>query len=189
MIKKQNSSAKGEMSGVEEKAKAGFYDYYEATISLIKAVIWPAVILFFFLVFRGPITDTVEELPNLFSKTTLITVGSVTIEVDQRLLANANPKLRDSLSKLSAGAIRLLVKYGGGGTYTNSSYPKFAQEEPVLRELAEAGLIEFKKGITDNEHPGYDVKLGPTDLGRQAYSFVLEVVIDQFLRSMTAGDK
>jgi hypothetical protein len=178
-----------EKKGGVENSKAGFYEYYQTTVSLIKAVVWPAVVIYFFISLRGPITATVEQFPNLFYKTTHITIAGVTLEVDQRLQASAPLKLREAISKLSPEALKELVRIGESTNYTNSSYPNFSQQEVWLKELKEAGLIELEIGISDPEHPNSNVKFRTTELGRKGYAFVVEVLVDQLIRSTQTDGK
>ena len=190
MTKNQDNVKREESKDENDKEKAGLYEYYEATVTLIKAIIWPVIILYFFLTLRGPITATVEQLPNLFYKTTHITIAGVTLEIDQRLQAIAPPQLQEALSKLSANALKELVSIGEATHYTRSSYPDFAQLEPTLKELDQTGLITLETtGVADPKYPDDNIRYKATDIGRQAYAFVVQVMVDQLLRSVPADSK
>lgn len=187
---KQAADSDKEKDSGSNNKKASVFEYYEVTVSLIKAVVWPIVALYFFLVLRGPIIATVEQLPNLASKTSNITIAGVTLEIDQRLRAEAPLDLRNALAGLSPDALKLLVRTGKATHYSRTSIEPFLEEEAALKELADTGLIDLQIGeLNDPRHPDDDVRWKATALGDQAYSFVLEVVIDQLLRTApTSGN-
>lgn len=163
--------------------KAGIFEYYETSVALIKALIWPIIVLYFFSVLRGPIISTFEQLPYVFQKTTQITIAGVTLEIDQRLQVTASVELREALANLSANALRELVHTGEATQYNNTSYDSYREIEESLRELEKVGLITLEVDVIDPKYPDQNVRWKATELGVQAYRFVVNVMIEQLLRS------
>lgn len=142
------------------------------------------------LVFLRPYFATLKQIPDLFSRTTNITIAGVTISVNQRLQYLASTEVKNALSDLSSDAVRVLVRTGMATMYSKTSLASFSNNEPALKELADADLIELQIGnINDSAHRDYDVKWKVTQLGQHAYSFILEVVIDQLLGGTSSSDE
>jgi hypothetical protein len=162
----------------DTEAKSSFLAYYDLTVSLIKAVAWPLVVLFLFLWLHSPLTRTVEKLPNLISKSKKITVSGVGLEIDPSLAACA-PDVYKALSGLSPDALKLLIKTGNAHQYENSNEPGFAATRKALVELKNAGLIELQEG-KEVDKPEYgDIHYWATETGRKAYDFLNAVVINE----------
>jgi hypothetical protein len=164
----------------KEKKKDG-WDKLEIATPFAKVVTWPILILILFWSLQVPLTATVEQLPNMLSKTSQITISGVTLEIDQRLQTSASPELKTALSNLSSDALKLLVRTGTAKHRTNSSSEDFLNDKVVLEELENSKLIILRMNVSDGR--GYDVNWEATKLGLQAYEFILDVVIDQMLHA------
>ncbi|MCZ7402751.1 MAG: hypothetical protein O8C61_11070 [Candidatus Methanoperedens sp.] len=164
-----------------KEKKNGFFDYYKVTVSLIRVVIWPLIVLYFFLSLQAPLTATIEQVPNILSKTSYITISGVTLEINQRLSDEASPELKLALSELSPEALKEFVNTGQGDHMTKTSYLGFSTEKAKLEELDKKGLINLT--ISEPDKEGYDVHYKATELGLKAYDFILKVIIDQMLHA------
>jgi hypothetical protein len=179
MVEMNEDAEKGKDKNKETK-KDG-WDKLEILGSFLKVLIWPILILILFWSLQVPLTATVEQLPNMLSKTSQIAISGVTLEIDQRLQTSASPELKTALSNLSSDAIKLLVRTGTAKHRTNSSSEDFLNDKVVLEELENSKLIILRMNVSDGR--GYDVNWEATKLGLQAYEFILDVVIDQMLHA------
>ncbi len=166
---------------------ASFYMYYKTTVELLKVVLWPALVLYLFLALRAPLVSAANQLPGIFYRTSHITIAGVTIDVDPRLQSSASPQVQQAVARLSADALRVLIITGDAEHTTSSTYPDFVQYGAALKELDQAGLITLNTAYVDPQNPGLNVHWVATDLGKQAYDFVVNVALDTLLRSAPAA--
>lgn len=81
----------------------------EATVNLVKAVIWPALILYVFFALHVPIDQILSELPEKLSEAQKISVGSLSLEVQAQAKRTGGMELAVTLQNLSPKAVALLI--------------------------------------------------------------------------------
>jgi hypothetical protein len=86
-------------------------EFYRATVDLVKAMIWPAVLLFIFLYIKDPIVSSLNHLPEIIKSSQKMTVGTVSIE--RKLEEAGIPEdVRNALARLSRGTFMFFLKSG-----------------------------------------------------------------------------
>jgi len=178
-----DKSAKLDNSSESEKPKKQIdyiFDFYQASIPFLVALIWPLTIVVIISIFREPLFQTLQQLPSLVSKSSAIEIAGVSIKIDERIAGINDPELRAALSNLSPTALRLLVDVGKGGLNTMSKNLS-EQEKNALVELKDKGLIELDMNYKHPTNPELDVYYRQTELGKRAYNFVMDVLFEQFL--------
>jgi hypothetical protein len=132
-------------------------DVLKLVVDVLRILVWPALVVGAFIVFKGPILSIANELPLKFSAATKVGVGSLVLEIQQQARAAGNPQLALRIGKLSPEAIRHLMQMGeshmilvGSGKDPQGN-PTFVYPEEkrvrAARELAANGLVEFKEDI------------------------------------------
>lgn len=125
--------------------------HLEVFVSFMKVMVWPALILILFLWLRGPITKTVEVLPERISKSTKLTVWNLSIEIQQAAQNSGHPELAEIIGELSPRAIETLLriakdKHGLVATGDGQSvyFLPTSEEMDALLELERKGLLRFE---------------------------------------------
>lgn len=178
-----DKSIKADSSSESEKPKKRIdyvFDFYQASIPFLVALVWPLAIVIIISIFREPLFQTLQQLPSVVSKSTSIEIAGVSIKVDERIAGINDPELKAALSNLSPTALRLLMDVGKGGLNTMSKNLT-EQEKNALVELKDKGLIELDMSYKNSSNPDLDVYYRQTDLGKRAYNFVMDVLFGQIL--------
>ncbi|WP_303317849.1 hypothetical protein Q4Q34_18215 [Flavivirga abyssicola] len=90
---------------------------FEHIVSLIKSLIWPFIILVFFLSYKTEFNAIVNYLPEMIKKSSKVTVGGISIEVQNIAEISGNPELAKIIPSLSNEGIKTLLKIGTGGRH------------------------------------------------------------------------
>ncbi len=126
--------------------------HVEAFVSLMKVIIWPLVILFFFWMLYAPLIRMIGILPDKLLASTKVSVGSLSFEIQQSARAAGSPELAQLISGLSPLAIEQLLNTarsrqqlaGRGGEPQSYTMPS-AVEMGAVRELEKKGLLQFER--------------------------------------------
>lgn len=123
-------------------------------IDLVKAMIWPALIVYLFLELKGPLQQVLTELPEKVSEAQKISLGSFSLEVEHQAIQTGGMKLADTLRNLSPQSIAELMQIGnnvnrlvGEGHQESADHFTYFLPGPgftnILDELAKHGLVKF----------------------------------------------
>ncbi|RME56012.1 hypothetical protein D6779_11425 [Candidatus Parcubacteria bacterium] len=178
-----DKSIKTDNSSESEKSKNRIdyvFDFYQASIPFLVALIWPLVLITIVLIFREPLFRTLQQLPSVVSKSTSIEVAGISIKVNEKIAGINDPELKAALSDLSPTALRLLMDVGKGCLNTTSKHLS-EQEINALVELQDQGLIELDMNYKYSSNPDLDIHYCQTELGKRAYNFVMDVLFGQIL--------
>jgi hypothetical protein len=108
----------------------------ETVIGAIKALAWPATILFVAIAFWTPIHRLVDRFSPLVDKISSVTVGGVQFTVGKEFIEKRAPEaVRTAVAKLSPEAVRYLLENERGIKRTTRS-----ELNGIERELVAAGL-------------------------------------------------
>jgi hypothetical protein len=123
--------------------------------NLIKALIWPLVILYILLRYHSPVSVTIELIPNLIKHATKVSAGGVTFEIEQKAQESGNENLAAALKGLSPQARKLLLQVGE--SYWHEWYKSTlgnyrADHLPELDELVNRKLVSFQP----EDHDSFD---------------------------------
>ena len=72
MSDKTPENAKGKENSSKPENNAGVFEYYEVSVQLIKAIIWPLIVIYLFVSLQEPLKATVAQLPSVFTRTRTI---------------------------------------------------------------------------------------------------------------------
>jgi len=87
---------------------------FENINDLIKAIIWPLVILLFFIFYGTEIGKIIKLVPEKIESSSKISVGSLTLKIEKTAQSTGNGELAVIIKKLSEKGIRKLLTLGSG---------------------------------------------------------------------------
>lgn len=136
-------------------------EIFKIIVELIKAIIWPSVVVGLILMFRKPLSLIINQLPAKFSRATKVSVGGLSVEIQAKALEAGNPLLAEKIGTLSAEALEQLLKIdksalsmgfvSKGQKQDGSEYyslPGSIKLNAFL-ELETKGFLEFKEPLAD----------------------------------------
>jgi hypothetical protein len=136
-----------------------FLEISTTFVELIRAVIWPLLIVILFFTFQNPIEEIMKELPKKLSDANKFSIGSLSFEIQQQAQSSGNIELAMRLGNLSAGAIAHLIKMGnshhilvGESLIEDGIQTYFLPDNNRLElifELNDNDLIEFGEDLDD----------------------------------------
>lgn len=151
--------------------------YVQSVTNLIKAVAWPLVVIVIFVSLKEPVSNILDQVPSLISRSSKITISGVTLEFKERLRAESPPELRKALGELSPEAIRLLID-AGNETHFEKKSNESDEFISALYQLRAKGLFEVAEGKLNYEYcKTCDIRYEATPLGKDAYKIVKDVLI------------
>lgn len=134
------------------------------TIDLLTKIVglitWPLLIIVMLLIFYSPIKRIANTLPEKFERSNEISVGSLSLKIQQQAKAEGNEELAAIIKGLSKGAIRELIDVGYkfiriiAIDNTRSSEMRrysLAPSFSTWKELATNGLLESDLDLKDFE--------------------------------------
>ncbi|HEV7411905.1 MAG TPA: hypothetical protein VGO01_25745 [Bradyrhizobium sp.] len=145
-------------------------------VELVKAAMWPFVVLIILILFYAPLNRTLQSLADRSDDIQTIKLGSLELNIRSRDLPTPSPDVAKTLVVMDGPLITELLSYrdSRGG-------PCFAVDEtvdsrlPNFLKLAKLGLITLKKGVGNNICPN-PYELSVTPLGQQTADFVLSII-------------
>ena len=129
-------------------------------LEFAKALVWPVFITVMIIVYRKPVRAVLQNLIDKFSQASKVTIGSLSLEIQQRVRQAGNPQLARAVGELSPGAIAELLRTPRGGRMilVSTREEKGAMDLglpstehlAVLQELESQGLLRFSpKSLKD----------------------------------------
>ena len=173
--------------------KRTLYDFYVASVPVLRSLSWPLLIALLILGFIRPIRSTLDILPDLLARSSNITVGEVRLEIQNRILTEASPQVREALLGMSTDAFVRLIRDGTEEQYAQWTgfYCETTKEELLgvysgLADLESRGLA----AVEQRGHPECPQEWfwSWTDLGKESYAFVLDSLIEEFARAWQEPD-
>ena len=153
--------------------------YFETSVSLIKAIAWPFIVLLLFVILHEPIIKLIKLLPDRVAQSTKISVGSLSFEIQQAATASGNPELADLIGGLSTSAIEELLslgksfhRYVGSNDEEQIYYIPNETIKRTLLELEKAGLLKFDMPMDEFDRflNGLNlVRVNPNDVNDTGY--------------------
>lgn len=158
-------------------------DRFAQVIDLTKAIAWPVFGLIMLVAFWGPLYSTIEQLPNLVSRSENITIAGLTLEIEKGLRQQASPEVRQVLSELSPEGVRNLLT-ASEASYWNEGSTSYGRTANA--ELVNLGLLEEIPTDELNEPQGstsygYGVRLTP--FGKETQTFLFDL-ISEFVQEL-----
>ena len=130
-------------------------EWFKTITELIKSLSWPIVALIVLLTFHGPLARVISLVPQKLEDATKVTIGTLSVEIQQKALMQGQTKVADGFSKLSPGAVARLLRYGKGTTHsvishnlegTRLNYPEPMSMKYEL-ELQKVGFLKFSEEL------------------------------------------
>jgi hypothetical protein len=152
---------------------------FPSWVALCQALAWPVVVLVLFSYCKTPVTELLNELPKVISKSKKITFSGVILEIGSTV--TAPPGVKSSIANISKEELIQLINISDAdeGYYL---FGDFEQHEALVAALEKRHLLEVTKKEINHMNPELAhivVKL--TKLGRQTRKFALDVIIDQLV--------
>src|SRR5436190_13220571 len=97
---------------------------FENVNDLLKAILWPVLILFIFFTFKNDIINIVHLIPDKIQSSSKISVGGLSIEIEKSAINSGDPKLAGIIKNLSEQGIRKLLTLGKGSFSVMVNYLK-----------------------------------------------------------------
>lgn len=161
------------MEGSEKTLPSPGIRVFEATVTLVRALAWPILLILVYLNFRGPIDQSVELIPQMLAQSSKVTIGSLAFEISRSVQATGNAQLINAVGGVSPDALKLLLSVGPSTVRTTFAPPYYTEKNLAAhKELERRGLLTLtmKEGSAD-------YKLTP--LGMKVYDVVLDAIISQ----------
>jgi hypothetical protein len=150
-------------------------------IDLIKAALWPAIVLLILFLFYAPLHNTLESLSQRSDDIQTIKVGSLEINVRPRDLPTPKEDVANVLRVLDVDMIKRLVSHleskTGGPCYhpDEKGDPRFALDS----KLADLGLIKLAKVPNPESYCPVSYTVTATQLGQDSGDFLLRLIAAQ----------
>ena len=130
---------------------------FEIIVDLIKAMIWPILVVLMFILFYDQIFSIIEIIPSKIRQSSRIKIGDISLEIERYAKAKGNEELAVIIQDLSKDAITTLVNLGKRGhrviisddfkhTYT------LPLELKYFKELEKKELLSANEKIKDYEN-------------------------------------
>ena len=160
--------------------------WYQTSVAIIIAILWPLVATIVFLSLKEPLVSSIMELPVLIRGAQTITVGALSI--DRRLKYAGIPEdTRRGLAKLSKASLVLLLHTGKNGFgYLDSDWGIKDLDANAVRELQRESLITVAKS---EKHDKYAIRYSLTPSAQASYEIVLNSVLAQLAEDIKPSGK
>jgi hypothetical protein len=134
---------------------------FEKITDFLKTIIWPLIIVIFFLYYNKDISKIIHTVPKKIEASSKLTVGSISLEIDKSAKLSGNEELGKIIKNLSKEGIRKLLWLSFGKFQmfsereieTKAKSKKgfnFPTDIKILKELEDNGLISTE-GMTFNQ--------------------------------------
>lgn len=145
---------------------------YEITVDLIKAIVWPFLIILFLLVFWSPVHLVIEQVPNIIDRSQVITVAGVSIRSKEKLVNEASPRTKAVLSNISSDGLLTLLEIHDE-VYWSKGDERVGRRKNS--ELVQFGLVDE---IPDDEirAKGYSYGVSVTSFGSETQEFLVALM-------------
>ncbi len=154
------------MSNNQNKSK------YEITVDMIRSIIWPVLFASILISYSKPITETINQLPNLVAASSELSIAGVRVQVDRSIRAKTSPTVLHVMAQISPDGIKRLMSLSSGTPIFSDDESKRYKDE--WDELIKLSLVEVRPW--HGSEPKYKNALGVTTLGRDVQQFVFVLV-------------
>ena len=125
---------------------------------ILSLITWPVVILIVIIAFYSPVNRIVQQLPDKFSQSSEITVGTlISLKIREQAKASGNEELAKIIEGLSQDAIKWILKIGDspyrvigtddGGTGITTNYILDTDHYSLWIELSSKGLLKSSEDL------------------------------------------
>src|SRR3954470_23543522 len=102
---------------------------------LLKVVLWPIIVVVIILIFWRPLYLTLNRLPDVLNKSEAITIGSLSIKLEKKIISKPTEEVQNVLKELSATSVETLI-------YSNGTTNYYHESEMLYRQKQFSDLIE-----------------------------------------------
>jgi hypothetical protein len=136
-----------------------FIDIAKLIIEALRVLSWPLLIIFLVVVYRRPLRGFLNNLVSKFSEANKVSIGSLSLEIQEKAREVGNPELAQRVGSLSPRAVEELLltpRDGGMGLISTSNFqgevkyglPK-EKVMDALRELEIKRFVVFSEDLTE----------------------------------------
>jgi len=144
--------------------------FVDLVAKLVALLTWPLVVVITLAIFHAPLLRIATLLPEKFERSNEITVGSLSLKIQERAKATGSEELASTITGLSQGGLEWLLKIGdaphrvitnaGARPGTTAGY-MLSPSYGVWKELEAKGLLVATTNLTQFEQDFQS--LGPQD--------------------------
>jgi hypothetical protein len=122
---------------------------FEHIVNLVKALVWPLMIVMFFLVYRDTATQIADQVPTLLTHATKFSAGGLAIEIKEQAQQAGGAQLSNIVTSLDGEDIQEILRIGCGpwgliGTGRPNTYSiPIGLQRDVLLKLESRKIIQF----------------------------------------------
>lgn len=133
---------------------------------LIRIIIYPLLIVFFFLVYNKDFTKIIQNIAERTEKASKVSVAGISFEIEKSAIKLGDEKIAKKIANLSNGAIKLLIKIGQVAdrivnfTREGKGIKEFSinSEFEYYKELEKAEFVQPSENITELQEYFFDLK-------------------------------
>ncbi|MEZ4553976.1 MAG: hypothetical protein R3B59_08715 [Dehalococcoidia bacterium] len=165
-----------EQGGGTDAAVATLAGTITAVTDLVRASVWPAIVLIMLAVFWGPAHSAMDQLPEVLGRTKTVTIAGLTLEIDSRLEAlgvEPSAETEAALAALTSTDVARLMSFSSALSGTRRSHDPAEMIRPLYVGLIDAGLV---KELSPAELDDFSYGVSLTVQGREAVTFLNGVV-------------
>lgn len=149
---------------------------FEIAVDLIKALLWPLIVIVLLIIFLGPLRSVADQLPNLVKNSETITISGLSIKIRKNdLVKNPSDSVKAVLSKLTPEEIERILN-NSSSIFWDKGDEKWGVSE--YSNMIKQGLfVEIPKTelpIKPGREYGYGIK--PTNFGIETRKFLVQLI-------------
>ncbi|HWY23265.1 MAG TPA: hypothetical protein VNX26_18705 [Candidatus Acidoferrum sp.] len=135
------------------KADKSWVKVFEQSVMLIKALVWPILIAAILFIYRDPLHEISQQLPDLIAHAQKVSAGGLAIEIQAQAQQTGGSKLTRVVTELNADDVQDLLRIGcgpwgffGSGLHVNEYSMPAGPALERFRKFESHGIIQFRLG-------------------------------------------
>jgi hypothetical protein len=161
---------------------------FELIIELVRATVWPLIVIISLISFWEPLHKTAQQLPAIVGQSQTITIAGLSLKLQKGIENKPSLKVKEALSNISADSIKKLMT-SNEASYWESNYTNSAKVENYelinLRLLEEIPYDQLNESTINRKKYGYGIRLTP--LGKETQNFLLSL-ISEFVQELKTSE-
>jgi len=151
---------------------------FEIIVDLIKALLWPTIVICVLIIFWGPLRLIADQIPSIVSRSESITISGLSIKIrNNDVVEKPSDSVRMVLAKLSPNGVKRMLN-NSTAVYWDKGQESYGKED--YGELIKLGLYrevtpdELRERNTNNKNYGFGAERTP--LGEETNNFLIQLV-------------
>ncbi|MDN5199927.1 hypothetical protein QQ008_01100 [Fulvivirgaceae bacterium BMA10] len=141
-------------------------------LELIKSLVWPILITLFVLFNWSAIHNSIEHVPELISKSESISIGGLSIKINQNLQDKSSPEIKAFLKEISPADLDLILQLRNTiQRFSKEQYDEYGANE--YKGLLNLGLAIKKDTLREANH---EVDIVLSKEGESVRNYLIEII-------------